>query len=214
MMAEALPCKICNMRRAKRACPAVGGDICAICCGREREATLSCPLECDYLQDAHQREKPVRIPDSELSNPDVKVNEEFVAAHEELVLFAIYSLLQATLRTPGAVDRDVIDALATLIQSHRTLESGLIYEAYSPNPIAASIQRGFSTSLADYQRLRQEREALSPVRNTEILSTLVFLHRVGQQNLNGRPRGRMFIDLLRHMTPDTPVSEPRSGLII
>lgn len=213
-MAGTVLCRICNTRRAKRACPAVGGDICAVCCGREREVSLSCPLECDYLQDAHQREKPVPVSDSELSNPDIQVNEEFVATHEELVLFAIYSLLQASLRTSGAVDRDVLDALSTLIQSHRTLESGLIYDAYSENPIAAAIQRGFSASLADYQKLRQEREALSPVRNKEILSTLVFLHRVGQQNLNGRPRGRAFIDLLRHMTPDAPAEEPRSGLII
>src|SRR5947209_14463889 len=200
-MPEAVLCKICNTRRPKRACPAVGGDICPVCCGREREVSLTCPLDCEYLQEGHRREKTVAVAEAELSNPDIQVTEEFVAMHEELVLFSVYSLLQATLRTAGAIDTDVLDALSALIQTHRTLESGLVYESYSPNLVAASIQRSFSASLADYQKLRQEREALSPVRNSEIISTLVFLHRLGQQNQNGRPRGRMFIDLLRHMPP-------------
>jgi hypothetical protein len=215
MAAEPVLCKICHKRRAKRACPAVGGDICTICCGSEREVSLACPLDCEYLQEAHRREKTVPIAEADLSNPDVRVTEDFVAAHEELLLFSVYSLLQATLHTAGAVDTDVLEALAGLIRTHRTLESGLVYESYSPNTIAAAIQRGFSASLRDYQKLKQEREALAPVRNSEIIATLVFLHRVGQQNLNGRPRGRMFIDLLRHMTPDAPVKEaPASGLIV
>jgi hypothetical protein len=166
------------------------------------------------LRDAHSREKAIPIDEKDLASSDIQVSEEFIAAQEELVLFAIYSLLQATLRTPGAVDSDVIAALAALVQTHRTLETGLVYETIASNTIAASIQRGFSASLADYQKLRQEREALSPVRNSEILAVLVFLSRVGQQNQNGRPRGRMFVDLLRHMTPDAPIEERAPSLII
>jgi hypothetical protein len=213
-MAESVLCKICSTRRAKRACPAVGGDICTICCGTEREVSLSCPLDCEYLQAAHRREKAISVSEGDLIAQDVKVTEAFIAEHEELVLFCVYSLLQAALRSGGAVDTDVLEALRALIESHRTLESGLVYDALSSNYVAAAIQRGFAASLADYQKLRQEREALSLVRNSEILATLVFLHRVGQQNQNGRPKGRMFIDLLRHMTPDKPVESPASSLII
>jgi hypothetical protein len=207
-------CKICGVRKAKRNCLAVGNGICTLCCGTEREASLSCPLECEYLQDAHGREKTVPIEEKDIPSPDITVTEEFVAAHEELVLFAVYSLLQATLRTPGAVDSDVLAALSALTQTHRTLEAGLVYETLSPNAIAASIQRRFSASLEDYEKLRREREALAPLRNSEILAVLVFLHRVGHQNQNGRSRGRMFIDLLRHMTPDTQVDERAPSLII
>lgn len=213
-MSEAVLCKICRRRKAKRACPAVAGDICTICCGTEREVTLSCPLECEYLQEGHRREKAIAIAERDISNRDVDVTEEFVAGHEELVLFCVYSLLQAALRTSGAVDTDVLEALDGLIRTHRTLESGLVYENISPNVLAAAIQRGFSASLTDYQKLRAEREALSPVRNSELVQTLVFLHRVGQQNQNGRPRGRMFIDLLRHMTPETPVDQRAPSLIL
>ncbi len=213
-MPERVLCKICGQRRAKRACPAVHGDICTVCCGTEREVSLSCPLDCDYLQDAHRHERTLPVAESDLISPEVPVSEEFVAAQEELVLFSVYSLLQAALRTSGAVDTDVLTALASLIQSRKTLESGLVYDAVSPNLMAAAIQRGFSASMADYEKLRAEREALAPLRNSEVLATLVFLHRVGQQNLNGRPRGRMFIDLLRHMTPDAPAAPPEPRLIV
>ncbi len=213
-MSESVLCKICNKRRARRACPAVRGEICTICCGTEREVSLACPLECEYLQEAHRREKPVPVSDKQLPHSDVQVSEEFLHVHEELVLFCIYSLVQAAVRTAGALDTDVLAALEALIQTHRTLESGLVYETWSENTIAAGVQRSFAASLAEYQKLRAEREALSPVRNSEILKVLVFLHRLGQQNLNGRPRGRMYLDLLRQMTPEQRVEQPVPSIII
>jgi hypothetical protein len=214
-MPQPVLCKICGKRRAKRACPAVHGDICTLCCGTEREVSLSCPLECEYLQEAHKHEKPIGVAESQVSNGDIAVTEEFIRDHEELLLFSVYSLVEAALRTPSAIDADVMAALEALIQTHRTLESGLVYETRSENVVAAAVQRLFQASLDDYQKVREEREALSPVRNMEILAILVFLHRVGQQNQNGRPRGRMYIDLLRHMTPETgPRVEERAPSII
>jgi hypothetical protein len=185
-----------------------------LCCGTEREVTLACPLECEYLRQAHRREKPMPLPQGQLSNPDIAVSEEFIRSHEEFLLFCIYSLLQAALQTRDAVDSDVIDALEALIQTHRTLESGLYYETRARNTIAAGVQRSFEASLADYQKLRAEREHLSPVRNVEILAILVFLHRLGQQNQNGRPRGRLYLDLLRHMTPEVGAEAQAPSIIL
>jgi hypothetical protein len=213
-MPEAILCKICGKRRARRACPAVRGDICPICCGSEREVSLSCPLECEYLQEAHRHERPVSVSDKQLPNADVQVTEEFLAQHEELMLFCIYSLVQAAIRTPGALDADILACLDALIQTHRTLESGLVYETRAENMVAAGVQRSFSASLADYQKLRAEREALSPVRNSDILKILVFLDRLGRQNQNGRPRGRMYLDLLRQMTPEQRVEQPTPSIVL
>src|SRR5205085_10407052 len=97
---------------------------------------------------------------------------------------------------------------------HRTLESGLYYESRAQSTIAAGIQRSFTASLADYQKLRSEREHLSLVRNAEILAILVFLHRLAQQNQNGRPRGRMYLDLLRQMTPEPEVEAHAPTIIL
>jgi hypothetical protein len=191
----------------------VHGDICAICCGTEREVSLSCPLECEYLQEAHRREKPTPIDVEQLPDSDVAVTEEFLRDHEELLLFCMVSVVEAALRTSSATDADALEALDALIKTYRTTESGLLYETRPVNTIAAAVQRAFSTSLEDYQKLRAERENLS-YRNAELLGVLVFLRRLGQRNQNGRPRGRMYLDLLRQMTPATARDEGVPGIIV
>ncbi|HEY3455234.1 MAG TPA: hypothetical protein VGK64_11580 [Bryobacteraceae bacterium] len=212
-MSETILCKICGKRRARRHCPAVHGDICAICCGTEREVSLSCPLECEYLQEAHRREKPVPIDDTQIPDPDIAVTEEFLRDHEELLLFCMVSLVEAALRISSATDADALEALDALIKTYRTTESGLLYETRPVNTIAAAVQRAFSASLEDYQKIRAERENLS-YRNAEILGVLVFLRRLSQGNQNGRPRGRMYLDLLRQMTPATARDERVPGIIV
>jgi hypothetical protein len=212
-MSETILCKLCGKRRARRRCPAVHGDICTICCGTEREVSLSCPLECEFLQEAHRREKPILVDEKELSDPDVPVTEEFLRDHEELLLFCMVSLVHAALRTASATDADALEALEALIKTYRTAESGLLYETRPVNTIAASVQRALSESLADYQKVRAERESLY-FRNAEILAVLVFLRRMGQQNQNGRPRGRMYLDLLKQMTPATAGDERAPSVIV
>jgi hypothetical protein len=191
----------------------VQGDICTICCGTEREVSLSCPLDCEYLREAHRREHPVPVEAAAISDPDVEVSEAFVREHEELLLFCGYSLLQAALKTPSATDTDVLGALAALVQTQRTAESGLVYETRAQDSVAATVQRAFSKSLTDYRKIKEERES-SPPRDMEILAILVFLRRIGQQNQNGRPRGRLFVDLLQQMMPVERVDERAPSIIL
>ncbi len=213
-MSEAILCKICGRRRAQRACPAVAGDICSICCGENREVTLTCPLECRYLREAHTREKPIFVDERAMGNPDIVVTDDFIHRHHEMLMFCVFSLYQAAIRTPGAVDSDVIAALNASIQTRRTLESGLLYEHTAENTVAAAVQRSFSASLADYQKVREDREGLSPLPNSVILSMLVFIQRVGLTNQNGKPKGRMYIDLLRQTAPPDMRVEERAPSII
>src|SRR5256885_13117852 len=100
---ESMVCKICETRRAKRACPAVGGDICSICCGREREVTLNCPLDCVYLQEARKHERAVPVNPDEFPNQDIRVTDKFLRDNETLLVAMGRAALQAGLETPGAV---------------------------------------------------------------------------------------------------------------
>ena len=43
-------CPLCNRRRARRSCPALGKQICAVCCGTKRQVEITCPSDCSYLQ--------------------------------------------------------------------------------------------------------------------------------------------------------------------
>jgi hypothetical protein len=213
-MSEPILCKRCGQRRARRACPALGADICTICCGTEREVSISCPFECEHLQEAHRREKPAPVETPEAPEPGVELSEEFMQRHKELLLLTAYSLVKAALCTPGAVDTDVLAALDALIKTHRTSESGLIYETRAENSVAAAVQRSFSQTLAGFTKMMGERDALAEPREKDILSMLVFLRGFSLQNINGRPRGRMFIDLLRHMTPEELRIDERAPSII
>jgi hypothetical protein len=42
-------CSHCRQRKAKRKCPALGSDLCPLCCGRLREKELHCPSGCRFL---------------------------------------------------------------------------------------------------------------------------------------------------------------------
>lgn len=214
-MTDPILCKNCGQRRAKRACPALHGDICPICCGTEREVSIACPLDCEHLRQAHLRENSLPVSPKDAVHQDVEVSEEFIREHEELLLFAIYSLLNASLRTEGAVDTDALEALEALIKTYRTSESGLIYESRPENAVAAAVQKGFAASLADYRKIRDEREdEIKPLRDKDVLGILVFLARFGQQNLNGRPKGRLFLDVLSRMTPTERIDEREPSIIL
>ncbi len=149
-----------------------------------------------------------------ISNAGVDVSEEFIHHHEELLLFCVFTVLQASLQTQGAVDTDTLEALAALIQTYRTAQSGLVYETRPQNRIAAEIQHKISESLQDFERERIREDPLSRSSDTNVFKILVFLHRIGQQNLNGRAKGRMFIDLLRTTAPDAGVKVQPSSIIL
>ncbi len=210
-MPDSVVCKICQKRRARRYCPAVQGDICPLCCGTHREIEFTCPLECEFLREAHRHEKPE--PPAQISYPDIAAGEEFLAEHEELFMICAEGLVEGALRADGAVDADLTAALEALIQTRRTLASGLVYETRAGNTVAAAIQRSASEAIERYEKLRAERDPLAPVRNNEIVGVLVFLHRLAEQNRNGRPRGRLYLDLLRRALP-ARVEERASSIIL
>src|SRR5882762_8630571 len=101
-----MACAICETRRPRRFCPGVRGDICAICCGTEREVTVSCPLDCEYLREARKHDRPPLLDEAAMPNRDVKVTERMIEENEPLLSFLSSALLRAALETPGANDFD------------------------------------------------------------------------------------------------------------
>src|SRR5579862_4586105 len=209
----AMKCKICDTRKPRRYCPGVSGEICSLCCGQEREVSISCPLDCPYLVEARQHEKPRQLDPAEIPNQDVHVTEQFLREHEPLLMFLSSRLLEASFSAAGAVDSDVREALESLIRTYRTLESGLYYETRPTNLIAAGIHQRMQEAVESLRKELAEKNAM-PLRDVEILGTLVFLQRVELHESNGRPRGRAFIDYLRTYFPQSEGSlAPSSPLI-
>ena len=42
-------CSVCESRKGKRNCPAMGDLICPQCCGSKKEKEIDCPADCFYL---------------------------------------------------------------------------------------------------------------------------------------------------------------------
>lgn len=211
MAAADVLCKICNKRRPRRFCPGVSGDICAICCGTEREVTIACPLECSFLREAHEREQGTGVDPETFPHPEVKIDESFLRRNEPLLIICAAATAKAALETEGAIDYDVREALAAIVQTYITSQSGLIYQTRPNNPIARAIGD------AVQQRISDVREKLTEIRDAELLGIFIFLQRIELQHNNGRPKGRACIDCFRQFFPSAPkdsASSPSSGLIL
>jgi hypothetical protein len=202
-----VPCKICSKRRAKRFCPGVGGDICPVCCGTERENTVDCPLDCEHLIAARHHEQLAPMTPDDVPNKDIRVSEDFVREHEPLVMWLTLALGRA-MEKERAVDFDAREAIGALIRTYRTRESGLIYETRPQNPYAAAIQQALLQAIEDLHKRIAEETGMHSLRDTEVLGALVFLERIELQHNNGRRRGRAFYDFLRSYFPQPSAVAP------
>lgn len=194
---KGMTCAKCHVRKPRRYCPGVKGDICSICCGTEREVTVDCPLDCPYLQEARKHEHSAELP-RDLPNKDIRFTEEFLEERQPLVIAASRGLTAAALDTPGAVDQDLSDALDSLIRTLRTRESGVYYESRPANPAANRIYGLLQTGIEEYRKQERERLGMTHTRDSDVLAVLVFLERLELTRVNGRPRGRAFLDYLRN----------------
>lgn len=204
-----MACAICELRRPRRYCPGVRGDICSLCCGNEREQTVDCPLDCPFLREARERERLPEIDPKSVPNMDVRVTDQFLREHEHLLLFVSGTLAEAALQGHGIVDTDVREALEALIRTYRTRESGLIYDTRPTNPMAAHVYGEIVRNLEAFERDMAQRTGMTALRDAAVLGVLVFLQRLEYQNNNGKRKGRAFIDLVHQYLgsraqPDAP----------
>jgi hypothetical protein len=203
-------CAICETRKPKRLCPGVNGEICTICCGTEREQTVDCPLECEYLREAHRHENPPELDPATLPNQDIRVTEAFLEENEPIFVLLACAVLEAAIETAASItDFDIRDALESLIRTYRTLESGLYYEALPANPYAANIHRSVQERIADLRKRETEAtRSVTTIRDSVLLGLLVFLQRLEYANNNGRKRSRAFLDFLTRFYTPTEAREP------
>jgi len=210
-----MKCVICEVRKPRRSCPGVQGDICSVCCGSERENTVDCPFDCVYLREARAREKPNDITALE-SVPflDIRVPERFLRENSTTAQMVAMTVVEAVLSTPGAIDYDVREALDALIRTYKTLQSGLVYESRPSNPIAANIYDSFQQNVAKRRQEISSRTGTS-VRDSDVMAMLLVLQRDEYRYNNGRTRGRAFLHHLSSFFPDQPAAmNPQASSLI
>jgi hypothetical protein len=199
-----MECAICQTRRPRRFCPGVRGEICTLCCGVEREVTVDCPLDCEFLREGRRHEKAPEPNPAEFPNRDIQVPEKLLRANEELLTFLSLTIFHTAMQVPGVVDSDVREALDGLIRTYRTLQSGVLYESRPNNPVAGSVYAAVQDALDKYRKDEQQELGMTKTRDADVLGLLVFLQHFALYRNNGRRRGRAFLDALQEFHPPAP----------
>lgn len=217
-----MSCPICSVRKEKRFCLAVHGRICAQCCGEQREITLDCPSECVYLQQARQHEKPRETPENlpEELFPAVRVDRDSVERNEAFIAGILQALATRTRADRDLRDRDLIGAFTQMARTYKTLaNSGLLYQQAVPNPVQQGIIAILEQLIEEFRKVEQQHRGYTVLKDSDVLSALVFVLRLADVYTSGRPLSRGFIDSLRHRfaEPDAALvsgSEPASRIIL
>lgn len=202
-----MSCAICEIRKEKRFCPAVHGRICPQCCGEQREVTLDCPSDCPYLLQAREHEKPRTLTREQVDPAglflQVEVSDQFMYEKEHLLMGLTYALAKAARADRSLQDQDLVSALTVLTKSYeRLVNSGLHYE----QPLTSEAQRRVAveieTMIKEYREAEQKHAGYSSLRDSEVLTALVFLVRLAHVRTSGRPKSRAFVDFLFGQFPE------------
>ena len=194
-------CPICEKRKAVRFCPAKAENICALCCGTEREVSIDCPSDCAYLLSAHRYEDqhPRSLP-ADTPLQDVRLASDIVHTHQQLLSALAFTIAKFCSSEPTAEDPDVLAAIQALAETYKTLSSGIVYEQPPAIPAQRELYNSISTFLTETKQ-QTGRASFGVCKDSEIFQLLVFLFRMGMIRTNGRPQSRRFIEFLRRQFP-------------
>ena len=214
-MAERPSCPLCHKRRPERFCPAVGEKICAICCGTERERTLDCPADCAYLIKAHRYEQEQRQPPAPAEIPfaDAEISRSTIYEQEPLVSGLAQALLKFADEQRFVTDQDVLAAVTALGETYRTLVAGIYYEKPPDAALPAALYAALAEFIQEYKK-QAAAATFATAKDSSIFAVLVYLARLCRASSNGRPRARVFLQLLRAGTPRAQEQPAETSRII
>lgn len=137
-----MTCPLCRTRRAKRSCPGVGQQICAVCCGTKRIVEIACPPTCIYLETA-QRHPAAAVKRQQEHDVAVLLAALGQLSEAQLQIFFVIQTFIARFQPEGLtlVDADVAEAAGALATSFETASRGVLYEQQSTSPAAEALRR-------------------------------------------------------------------------
>lgn len=126
----AVRCPLCDVRRARRSCPALGKEICALCCGTKRLVEIRCPSDCPYLASSRehppaattrQQRRDLTLMIDLMRGLNQRQSQLFVRLNAEVLRYEPPDF-------QTVVDEDVAEAAGALAATLETRARGVIYD--------------------------------------------------------------------------------------
>jgi hypothetical protein len=150
-----MQCPLCGARKARRACPALNKDICAVCCGTKRLTEIACPATCGYL--AASRVHPAAVVRRQQER-DVAallpVVQTLTERQYQLVAFLFQTVISHHKPEGFArlIDEDVAQAAEAVAKTLETAARGVIYEHTPQTVTAQRLANEIKAILADMRQ--------------------------------------------------------------
>jgi len=148
-----MACPLCRQRAARRRCPALGRDICAVCCGTKRLVAITCPPDCGYLRSAQTHPPAAVRRQQERDLGFLMAIDEGLAPAQSELYWAVLTFVVGFRSDPlvKVLDEDLADGAASLAATYETAARGVIYEHRPQSLIAQRFVtdlQGFLAALA------------------------------------------------------------------
>src|SRR5918995_703896 len=211
-------CPVCHQRKAKRACPALGQQICAVCCGTKRLVEIACPSDCGYLSAARAHPPAIVQRQHEMDQAMLMPVLQGLSERQArlfLMLAAVTSRHQSDV-LQKLVDEDIGEAAGALASTLETSAKGIVYEHQPASLVAARLMgelKGVVDEVVKNAGSALERDAAIALRRIEHAAKMM---------VTVRPNVNEFQQLLARVLTPLPGTEhqaeepstPASSLII
>jgi hypothetical protein len=201
-------CPLCSQRKTRRACPALGHQICAVCCGTKRLTEIRCPSDCAYLATAREHPPAALVRQQQRDfGLFVHFTRDFNERQSQLFLMACTFL--ARYEPPAlhqVLDDDIGAAAGALASTFETAARGVIYEHRPASPPAERIAAGLKPLLLEagqHGGTAFERDAAVVLRRLE--DAVRELHAIAPDERRG------FLDLVGRIIRETDATVESGG---
>jgi hypothetical protein len=191
-------CPLCGTRRARRGCPALGKQICAVCCGTKRLTEIQCPSDCTWLASAREHPPAIAVRQQQR---DMGLLLQFMRdfSRRQSQLFLLITTFIVRYEAPELqrpADDDIAEAMGALASTFETSSRGVIYE-HRPASLAAShLMNALKPVLLEAGKgggTPFERDAVLVLRR--VADSIPAVRAIEQEN------ARAFLDLLGRVVP-------------
>ena len=151
---RAVLCPLCGTRRARRGCPALGQQICAICCGTKRLVQIRCPSDCTWLASAREH-PPAVVVRQQQHDVALLVQVMRDLTERQSQVFFLLSTVLVRYEPPELqplLDDDIGEAATALAATLETAARGVIYEHRPASLSAERVMTALKAVLAEAGR--------------------------------------------------------------